>query len=334
MKKQVKLLLILSVLSTLFSGLPVSAAVNYDYYSLGSTADVTPSTTGGMVIMGGGTDVDEAFEWMINRSGGGDFVILRASGTDAYNPYVYNDLGGVNSAETIIVKNKAGANEAFVYDKIRKAEALFIAGGDQTLYVNYFKGTLVEDAIHELKQRGVPIGGTSAGAMIMGEHVYDAKNGSVLSSEALRNPYDSYLTFTRDFVSLPNLSDVIIDTHFYERDRMGRLVTFLARNIKDGWAPANGAKGIGVDEATALIVEPSGYSYVLGEGYVYFLKTTQAASTIQSGKPLVINGVSAYRITDTSSQSFNLSTWSGSGGISYTLSASNRRLTSSRSSVY
>ncbi|MFC4778681.1 cyanophycinase [Paenibacillus sp. GCM10023252] len=332
--KRVALVIIGALLCSLVSALSASAATNYDYFSLGSTADVAPSTSGGMVIMGGSTDVDAAFEWMINRSGGGDFVILRASGTDAYNPYVYNDLGGVNSAETIIVKNRTGANDTFVYDKIRKAEALFIAGGDQALYVNYFKDTKVEDAINELKTRGVPIGGTSAGAMIMGEHVYDAKTGSVLTSEALRNPFHRYLSFTRDFNSLWNLSDVIVDTHFYERDRMGRLVTFLARNIYDGWAPANGAKGIGVDERTAFVVEPSGSGYVLGEGYVYFLKTTQAASTIISGKPLVINGVSTYRIADSSSQSFNLSTWTGSGGTSYTLSAAASKLTSSRGSVY
>ncbi|WP_197479931.1 cyanophycinase [Paenibacillus swuensis] len=333
MKKRTAWSLVAALVCTVASGFSAGAATNYDYFSVGSTANVTTTTSGGMVIMGGGTDVDEAFEWMINKSGGGDFVILRTSGTNAYNSYV-NGLGTVNSVETLIVKNKTGANDNFIYDKIRNAEALFIAGGDQNTYVNYFKDTKVETAIAELKTRGVPIGGTSAGAMVMGEHIYDARNGSVYSDEALDNPFINYMTFTRDFNALWNLSDVIVDTHFYERDRMGRLVGFVARNIKDGWAPANGAKGIGVDEATAYVVEPNGSGYVLGAGYVYFLKTTQAATTISSGQPLKINNVSVYRVGDSSSQSFNLSSWSGSGGTSYTLNAANGSLTSSKGSVY
>ena len=78
--------------------------------------------------MCGGTDVDAAFRWMIGKAGGGDFVVIRATGTDAYNPYIYG-LGTVDSVETVIIKNRAAASDAFVMDKIRNAEALFIAGG-------------------------------------------------------------------------------------------------------------------------------------------------------------------------------------------------------------
>ncbi|MFT3893393.1 MAG: cyanophycinase [Anaerolineales bacterium] len=118
--------------------------------------------------MGGGTDVDAAFQWMIGKSGGGDFVVIRVTGTDAYNPYIF-DLGTVDLVETIIIKNRAAASDSFVVDKIRNAEALFIAGGDQSDYVNLWKGTPVEDAIHYLVTRNVPIGGTSAGLAVMGE---------------------------------------------------------------------------------------------------------------------------------------------------------------------
>jgi cyanophycinase len=80
--------------------------------------------------MGGSTDVDAGFQWMIDKSGGGDFVVIRATGTDAYDPWIYSELGGVDSAATIIIKNRAAASDPFVVDKIRNAEALFIAGGD------------------------------------------------------------------------------------------------------------------------------------------------------------------------------------------------------------
>ena len=60
---------------------------------------------------------------MIGKSGGGDFVVIRATGTDAYNPYIY-DFGGIDSVETIITKNRAAASDPFVVDTIRNAEAL------------------------------------------------------------------------------------------------------------------------------------------------------------------------------------------------------------------
>src|SRR5215212_5066105 len=250
---------------------PLLAATKtgYEYYAVGNQNDVTKTTTAGTVLMGGGTDVDAAFQWMIGKSGGGDFVVIRASGTDAYNPWIYNELGGVDSAETIIIKNRAAASDPFVVNQIRNAEALFIAGGDQSNYVDYWKGTPVEDAIHDLVTRNVPIGGTSAGLAVMGEFVFSAANGTITSDTALANPYNKKVALDRDFLVLPNMGGIITDSHFVTRDRMGRLITFLARIVQDGWTPT--AKGIGIDERTALAVEPSGRVTVFGSGAAYFL---------------------------------------------------------------
>jgi len=65
------------------------AAPGYQYFVVGNSADVVTSTSGLLVLQGGGTDVDENFVRMGARAGGGDFVVIRASGTDAYNPYIY-----------------------------------------------------------------------------------------------------------------------------------------------------------------------------------------------------------------------------------------------------
>src|SRR5262249_25823034 len=67
---------------------PAFAAKQYSYFRIGNPNDVTTSTNPGTVLMGGGTDVDAAFQWMCQRSGGGDFLVIRATGTDAYNPYI------------------------------------------------------------------------------------------------------------------------------------------------------------------------------------------------------------------------------------------------------
>jgi cyanophycinase-like exopeptidase len=105
--------------------------------------------------------------------GGGDFVVLRASGDDAYNQYIF-DLCACDSVETIVFEHRDAAYDKFVIEKIRSAEALFIAGGDQSRYVRFWKGTPVEDAIHAVAAKPAPIGGTSAGMAILGQHAYAA----------------------------------------------------------------------------------------------------------------------------------------------------------------
>jgi cyanophycinase len=297
----------------------------YEYYVVGSPNNVTRTTTFGELLMGGGTDVDAAFQWMINKSGGGDFVVIRATGTDAYNPYIFG-LGTVDSVETIIITSRTSANDPFVVNKIRNAEALFIAGGDQYDYVNFWKGTPVEDAIHYLVTRNVPIGGTSAGLAVMGEFLFSAANGTVDSTTALGNPYNSKVALDRDFLVLPNLGGLITDSHFVTRDRMGRLVAFLARIVKDGWATS--AKGVGIDEMTALAVEANGTATVLGSGAAYFLRTPGAPEVCLAKKALTYRNLSVYRVSGTAT--FNLSTWVGSGGIAYILTAENGVLTSTQ----
>ena len=289
----------------------------YEYYVTGNELNVDTETQGGLLLMGGSTDVDAGFKWMIAKSGRGDFVVIRASGTDAYNPWIFTDLGGVDSAETIIIQNRAAASDPFVLEKILNAEALFIAGGDQANYVEYWKDTPVEDAIHTLAADGVPIGGTSAGLAVMGQFVFSAVNGTVYSDTALANPYNKKVALDRDFLSLPHMSGVITDSHFSARDRMGRLITFLARIVNDDWAAH--ALGVGIDERTALTVEPNGVATVVGEGSVYLLTTPPGKPQVcQPKTDLTYQNVSVYRISGPDA-TFNFSTWEGTGGTAYTL---------------
>ena len=79
---------------------PKAGGKGYDHYLTGSAADVTVAAPArpSAVLMGGGTDVDAAFAWMIARAGGGDFVVLRATGADGYNAYLF-EMGGLDSVE-------------------------------------------------------------------------------------------------------------------------------------------------------------------------------------------------------------------------------------------
>ena len=290
---------------------------------VGDPADVSRSTSGGSLLMGGGPDVDAAMQWLISKSGGGDIVVLRASGSNAYNSYIYG-LGTVNSVETLLINSRTLANDPEVEAKIRAAEAVFIAGGDQSTYVNFWKNTKVEDALNYLRNtKGCVIGGTSAGNAIQGSFYYAALNGSVISSAALRNPYNTDMTLgANDFLDQPYLSDLIMDTHFNNPDRRGRLMAFMARMSKDyGILPY----GIGVEEETAVCVSSDGSSKVYGVGYAHFLKQNTSSGTPErcvSGSSLdwyrAKQAVKCYKVPGTSggSNTFNFSSWTGSGGTS------------------
>jgi cyanophycinase len=311
--------------------LPLFAAKPaYQYFAVGNQNDVARTTTAGTVLMGGGSDVDTAFQWMIGKSGGGDFVVIRTTGTDAYNPYIYG-LGTVDSVETLIIPSRTAAADPFVVAKIRNAEALWIAGGDQSTYISNWKGTAVADAIHYVANtKRAPVGGTSAGLAVLGQFIYTGASGSVTSSQALANPYNRYVTLDRDFVQIANLGGVITDSHFVTRDRLGRLVTFLARIVKDGWASS--ARGIGVDEATAILVEPTGAATRVGRGAAYFMSSAGVPQVCVSGSPLTYTGLPVYKVSGTAT--FNVSTWTGSGGASYTVSVNAGALSSSNGSIY
>ncbi|RDC55115.1 cyanophycinase [Pedobacter chinensis] len=243
---------------------------------VGDSSNVVKATNGGMVLMGGGTDVDAAFKWMIERSGGGDVVILRATGTDAYNPYV-NGLGSVNSVETLLINTKELANNDTVAYIIRNAEMVFIAGGDQSDYMKYWKGTKTEQALNYLlNDKKAPVGGTSAGCAILGGFYYSGETGGLTSAQALANPYDTNVTlYNNDFLKAPYLQNVITDQHYLTRDREGRSVVFLGRINKDWKVPA---KCIAADERTAVCIDNDGKAQVFGDyavtrpySYAYFI---------------------------------------------------------------
>ncbi|MFN0107080.1 MAG: cyanophycinase [Bryobacteraceae bacterium] len=298
----------------------LQAAIGYDYYLTGNPADSTATPQPGLVLMGGGTDVNEAFRWMIQRSGGGDFVILRATGSDGYNPYVWA-LGNVDSVETFVIKTSAAASDPFILKRVRKAEAVFIAGGDQSDYMRLWSGTPLQTAMQEASAR-IPFGGTSAGLAVLGQWVYTGQRGSVTSDQALRNPYHPLVTLAPALLSIPGLQGYITDSHFSQRDRMGRLVVFLARLVEDSWTPQ--ANGIGVDEQVAILLTPDGIGQVVGNttiGSAYVLRSTARPELCDPRQPLTFRGLLGYRLPVGSS--FNFATGVGTGVVPFGVSAVN-----------
>ncbi|HQZ41394.1 MAG TPA: Type 1 glutamine amidotransferase-like domain-containing protein, partial [Flavobacteriales bacterium] len=168
-----------SILFVLLVTHGLSAQTNYTSYFTGNTADVVTQPTGGICMMGGATEDDNAMIWFLQRAIGGDVLVLRASGSDGYNDYLYADLGvPVNSVETIVFSDASASSEPYVQERIRQAEAIWFAGGDQWDYISYWQNTPIDSLINiALDQRNIVIGGTSAGMAILGGHRFTAQNG-------------------------------------------------------------------------------------------------------------------------------------------------------------
>ena len=256
---------------------------------IGDTTDVRTKTKPGLVLMGGGKDVDAAFKWMISKSRGGNVVIIRASGTSAYNRYIFN-LAKVSSVETLKIDSRELANNDTVVRIIRNAEILFIAGGDQSVYMRQWKGTKTADAINYLiNEKKCPVGGTSAGCAMLGQIYYTGENGSSVSEKVLNNPYDSTITlYKNDFVHTNILKNLITDQHYITRSRQGRHVAFMSRIITDwGFFP----KGIAADERTAVCIDGQGIATVLGSSKAFFIQSDsrRLPEVCEAGKPLQWN---------------------------------------------
>ena len=276
----------------------------------GDAADVQTSTIAGTVLMGGGTDVDEAIKWMISRSGGGDFVVIRATGSTGYNDYI-KQLGNSNSVETLLIDSREKANLPEAREKIRNAEALFIAGGDQSNYVNFWADTEVSKAIQYLiDTKKVPIGGTSAGCAVLSGFIFDAKNGSVISAEALANPYGPLVSISKSFITVPELQNVIADQHYSQRTRQGRHLVFMARLQKD--FSVTSPLGIGVDERTAVAIDENGNTKIFGSGSASFLFSNGTPEECEPTKKLTWNrdgkAVRAYVINGSSTGTEGINT--------------------------
>lgn len=256
---------------------------SFTYYLSGSAADAQTTTKPGFLLAGGGKDNPAAFRWLLERSGGGDLVVLRASGADGYHLFAA-ELVGLDSVETIVFHSRAAAQDAFVLERIRHADAIFLAGGDQWNYYGYWRDTPVARAVNAAIARGIPVGGTSAGLAVLGEYGFTAEHDTVTSAVALADPFHAKVGVAGEFFRIPALACTITDSHFSQRDRLGRLVVFMARIHTEQRCAQ--VQGLGVDERTALLLEPDGRGLVVGEGAVHWLRLKTAE--LKQGQPAQI----------------------------------------------
>ena len=279
----------------------------YRSWLRGNPADVTVHTKGGTMLEGGGSDRRPAWEWFLKQAGYGDIVIICASCDNVYNQYVEN-IHAVDSVQTLKLTKRVAASDPFVVASVAGADGIFFAGGDQSDYVRVWKDTPVEDAVNGVIARGGAIGGISAGLAILGQFLFAAEKDTIQSGQAMADCYGKKITLERDLLAVPTLTSAITDTHFTQRARMGRLLTFMARVITDGWATR--VKGIGVDEDAAALVDREGTATIVGQGNVSFVKMRAGdILTCVAGEPPKTRFVNVHVIPVGST--FDIANWKG-----------------------
>jgi cyanophycinase-like exopeptidase len=303
---------------------------SFTSFFTGNSTDAQVQAQGGICLMGGASEDDEAMKWFLNRAAGGDVLVLRTSGSDGYNSYFFSELGvTLNSVETIVCHSPNCADETYLQDRVKQAEAIWFAGGDQWTYVSYWRNTAIDSLINKgIQERNLVVGGTSAGMAIQGNAYFSAENGTVTSATALSNPYAPSVTVdATPFIQHAHLAQTLTDTHFDNPDRRGRLTVFLARLHTDlGWS----AKAIACDEYTAVCIDEHGMARVFGghpayDDNAFFLRANCAIpqnqpETISSGVPLTWNhagqalSVCRMKGTSTGSATFSLTDWEAVSG--------------------
>jgi cyanophycinase len=298
-----------------------SSEAKWKYQRLGNDADSSVKPSGGIALMGGGSKLSEAFSFLCQRANGGDFLVLSANDDDAYLKKENAQIKAIcplNSAATLSFSSREDSSDPKVAQIIDHAESIFIAGGDQSDYVRFWQDTPVQDAINRHIAGERPIGGSSAGLAILGEFSFSSMIDTIHSPEALADPYGNKVTLTREFLNIPLLSNTITDTHFVKRDRLGRLLVFMARILQDGWTKR--VRAIAVEENAAVLVELDGTARVVGDGPAYFLEAGQPPEVSKHKQPLTFDGITAQRVAP--NQMFQLKTWQGQGDV-YSLSVRN-----------
>ncbi|MDZ7331548.1 MAG: cyanophycinase [candidate division KSB1 bacterium] len=239
---------------------------------------------GHLLIIGGGKKPSDALEKFVALSGNGPIlVITSASGEpEKEGPSVVKQLinAGAKNIRWLHIDRPEIANTDSVVKLIEAASAIFFTGGVQERLMQRIGGTRSEAAIKKIYfELGGVIGGTSAGAAVMSEVMI---TGNELIN---KDTTDAFTTIQANNIETKRgfgfLDKVIIDQHFAARKRHNRLISLVLEHPN--------LVGIGIDEDTAILVQPNGKFKVYGKGSVIVYDARKAKS-IQVNKDGLLSG--------------------------------------------
>jgi cyanophycinase len=253
---------------------------------------VAEGATRGWIVPIGGAENKENDRRILRRfveaSGGedADIVVIPTASkmheTGQRYEAIFRDLGAAR-VTVMDFDTRRDCQEPNRLQRLEEATGIFFTGGNQLRLTALLGGTPVAQLIRKRNAAGVTVGGTSAGASILSEHMiaFGDEGSSVVAGSVRLAPG---LGLTNRFV---------IDQHFRERDRLGRLITALAYNPF--------AIGIGLDEDTAVFIGPDEVLEVEGTGGATVVDASEvsfsSADSVSEGQPVAVLGLKVHVLT-------------------------------------
>ena len=249
----------------------------------------TRQTQGRLVIIGGAEDRKQdriILRRFLELSGGPNakirFITAASSVPDlvwASYQAVFQDLGALN-CERVPMHTRDEASEPSVVSMLAEADGIFITGGDQTRLMQCLWESPAAQAMHRaFHLNGACIAGTSAGAAVMSRHML---------AEGMPTPSPEKDTVLMD-IGLSFMPSAIVDQHFSQRHRLSRLLSALAQRPD--------LLGVGIDEDTALVIEPNQSIEIVGRGAVTLVDPRRMRSNydqIEDGDKLEMLGLQLH----------------------------------------
>jgi cyanophycinase len=240
----------------------------------------------GTVIVIGGAEDKIRDRIILNRfvtlAGGEDAIVVVIStasslGHEAGERYrqIFTELGA-HTVRPLHAMTRAQANDEKFVRAVLDATGIFLTGGNQLRLSSTLGGTRLANAILERFQHGAVIAGTSAGASAMSSHM-------IAFGASGATPKHRMAAIAAGLGVLPG---VIVDQHFQQRNRLGRLLSLIAQNPS--------LLGLGVDEDTAGVVGPDQILEVIGRGSVTVVDGAAAetdAWEVRGHRPVMLSGV-------------------------------------------
>jgi cyanophycinase len=242
-------------------------------------------TEGTVIIIGGAEDKVRdrvILSRFVSLAGGTDATIVVISTASSLGPLagerykgVFGELG-VSRVRPLHAVTRPQANDETSALAVRDATGIFLTGGNQLRLASTIGGTRLADAILERFRHGAVVAGTSAGASAMSSHM-------IAFGASGATPKHRMAQIAAGLGLLPG---VIVDQHFQQRNRLGRLLSLIAQNPS--------LLGLGVDEDTAGVVGPDHVLEVIGRGSITIVDGAASetdAWEIKGHRPLMISGV-------------------------------------------
>lgn len=257
-----------------------------------SPARIEEHHSRGWIVPVGGAEEKEQDPVILRRfvevSGGAGARIIviptasRLADTGARYERIFRQLGAF-SARALPFETRADAGREDWLGALDQATGIFFTGGNQLQLSTVLGGTDVARAVRRLNARGVTVGGTSAGAAILSEHMIAFGQGGATPKAGMASLAPGFGLTNR----------VVIDQHFRQRDRLGRLLSVLAFNPF--------AVGIGLDEDTAAFIGPDDVLHVEGAGAITLVDVARlqhsSMAFAKPGQPICLTGITLHILT-------------------------------------